>query len=181
MAIGLWTISSFLPAIPGTSVAPAGPTGRRIIATPATKHYWRIAVIPLLPYILQNVHDPTLSKPLLQPYVHPTAPLRILSSVTTPYSGIITVGEVLPPTPEALASGAFKEPHSLRYLRAGHSLLGGVWTGNRAFKKDGLHPVAFDSNFAPLGDPIYSTFVTQEAARLVELEDGRSPKNALVM
>ncbi|KAJ3552199.1 hypothetical protein NM688_g4274 [Phlebia brevispora] len=69
----------------------------------------------------------------------------------------------------------------MRYLRAGHSLLGGVWTANRSFRKDGTGPVTYDSKFTPLGDSIYSTFVTQEAARLVETSDGHSPQNALII
>lgn len=115
---------------------------------------------------------------MFEPYVHPTAPSRILSSVSSPYGGVVVVGEVLPPKEETADE---KTPHSLRYLRAGHSLLGGVWIGDRVSKKDGSGPVGFDAYASPIGDSIYSTFVTQEAARLVEFSDGRAAKNALVM
>ncbi len=107
--------------------------------------------------------------------------MQILSSVRSPYSGVILVGEVLPPTPEELEVGDIIEPRSLRYLRAGHSLLGGVWIGDRVYRKDGLGPLAFDQDLTPLGDSIYSAFVTQEAVRLVTMEEGSAQQNALIM
>ena len=56
-----------------------------------------------------------------------------------------------------------------RYLRADHSLLGGVWVGDKAFGNE-------------IGDSIYSAFVLQEAIRLAERErlDGGG-ENALIM
>ena len=175
IAIGLWAISSLLPALAGSGAVPG--SGGKLVKPPQ-KHYWRIAILPLLPYLLQYIAAPTIPKPMLKPYVHPTAPSRILSSVASPYGGVVVVGEVLPPKDE---SAEEKTPHSLRYLRAGHSLLGGVWVGDRVFKKDGSGPVSFDSYASPLGDSIYATFVTQEATRLVEFPDGRTAKNALIM
>ena len=179
-AIAAWAVSSFLPSLPGAPVI--GPNGRpvRRIASP-TKNYWRIAVLPLLPYMFQNLPSPTLPKPLPAPFVHPTAPLKILSSVASPYSGVVVVGEVLPPDPAAIEAGNVTEPHSIRYLRAGHSLLGGVWLANRSWRKDQSGPVSYDSMATPLGDSIYGTFITQEAARFVEMPEGKSAQNALMM
>ena len=56
-----------------------------------------------------------------------------------------------------------------RYLRADHSLLGGVWIGEQAFGKQ-------------IGDSIYTAFVLQEAIRLAKREkaDG-AEENALIM
>ena len=56
-----------------------------------------------------------------------------------------------------------------RYLRADHSLLGGVWVGSKAFGNK-------------IGDSIYTAFVLQEAVRLAKREriDG-GEENALIM
>lgn len=64
----------------------------------------------------------------------------------------------------------------LRYLRAGHSLLGGVWVGPRA---QAIDPSLLleDEAGNKLGDTIYSAFVVQEAALLAK----KDPKNALIM
>lgn len=105
------------------------------------------------------LHSPLLHQPLLQPYTHPTYPLRILSSVWST-TGIIVVGEALP-SPSA-SQNEDNKLHSLRYLRASHSILGGVWVGDRVAVKSN-----FDSQGTPLGDSIYSAFVLQEAVRLV--------------
>ena len=73
--------------------------------------------------------------------------------------------------------------HSTRYLRASHSLLGGVWTHNNVHVLLDELPVS-DSFGDRLGDSIYSTFILQEAARLVDstttgkMEEWR---NALIM
>ena len=56
-----------------------------------------------------------------------------------------------------------------RYLRADHSLLGGVWIGKQAFGKR-------------IGDSIYTAFVLQEAIRLAKRERGdEGEENALIM
>jgi hypothetical protein len=71
----------------------------------------------------------------------------------------------------------------MRYLRASHSLLGGVWIGDRVATKNNAPPVV-DSKGTPLGDSVYATFVLQEAARLVDsTKIGKVGKweNALIM
>lgn len=73
--------------------------------------------------------------------------------------------------------------HSIRYLRASHSLLGGVWIGSSIASLDGV-PSRTDQAGTPLGDSIYSTFVLQEAVRLVSRHpqgDIGKLENALVM
>ncbi|KAJ7094525.1 spermidine synthase [Mycena belliarum] len=107
--------------------------------------------------------SPVLQHPLPQPYTHPTFPLRIHSSVQST-TGLIVVGEALPPP--SYEGGPDQEMHSLRYLRASHSLLGGVWMGGKVATLDDAAPWV-DSYGTELGDSIYSTFVLQEAARLV--------------
>lgn len=141
----------------------------------------RFAVLPLLPYLFQNIQDPTLNKPLEVAFTHPQAPLRILSSVKSLYSGVVVVGEVTPPTQAAIEAGNVTEPHSMRYLRAGHSLLGGVWTDDRVYRKDGSGPLGFDSNGVPIGDSVYGAFVTQEAARFIQRKDPSKQQSALMM
>ncbi|KAI0268186.1 hypothetical protein BC834DRAFT_952433 [Gloeopeniophorella convolvens] len=126
-------------------------------------------VISLLPIVLRRLESPVLPQPLTEPYTHPSFPLRILSSVPS-VTGIVVVGESLPSdtwvpgTPEAY-------PTSLRYLRASHSILGGVWMGDKiSTRTKGAAPL-LDSEGTPLGDSIYSAFVLQEAVRLVDTND----------
>ncbi|KAK7675897.1 hypothetical protein QCA50_021162 [Cerrena zonata] len=147
----------------------------------AKKHGWRVTILPVIPLLATFVRPPILPKPLFEPYVHPTAPLRVLSSVRSAYSGVVLVGEVLPPTPAQVQAGNVTEPHSMRYLRAGHSLLGGVWIGDRVYSRDGTSPLQLDSNGSAIGDSIYGTFNMQEAVRFVPMPDADQKKNALVI
>ncbi|KAJ7653477.1 spermidine synthase [Mycena rosella] len=107
--------------------------------------------------------SPVLHHPLSQLYMHPSFPLLIHSSVQS-ITGLIVVGEALPPP--SYRGGPDSEMHSLRYLRASHSLLGGVWVGAKVATLDDAPPLV-DSYGTALGDSIYSAFVLQEAARLV--------------
>ena len=141
----------------------------------------RLAIFPLLPYILSNLQSPTLPKPLSEPFVHPSAPLRVLSSTSSPYSGVVLVGEIPPPPLAMIEAGNATEPHSMRYLRAGHSLLGGVWLGNRVLSLDRETPLGWDKHSTPIGDSIYSAFVAQEAVRLVERPAAPAKQSALMM
>ncbi|KAJ7068531.1 spermidine synthase [Mycena amicta] len=116
--------------------------------------YWAISPFlssPILPHPLPNI------------YFHPTFPLVIHSSVQS-LTGLILVGEALPPP--TYEGGPDDGMHSLRYLRADHSILGGVWVGSKVATLDDVPPPV-DSFGQPLGDSIYSTFVLHEAARLV--------------
>lgn len=76
-----------------------------------------------------------------------------------------------------------QEIHSARFLRASHSILGGVWIGKKVITI-GDKPAVFDSFGTQLGDSIYSTFVLQEAVRLINsTARGKSDslKNGLIM
>jgi hypothetical protein len=124
-------------------------------------------VILALPAVLW-LSNPLLPQPMIVPHIHPNIPLRILSSVPS-VTGRIVVGEILPSdswvpdTPE-------KYPTSFRYLRASHSILGGVWIGDKVSTRDNNPPV-LDTTGTPLGDSIYSAFVLQEAVRLIDPTD----------
>ena len=121
--------------------------------------------------------NPILPHPLRELFTHPTGRLQIRSAVQS-VTGLIEVGETLP-SPR----GEEDSMRSVRYLRADHSLLGGVWTKDRAVALDN-EPLIEDSYGAKLGDTVYSTFALQEAARLVDsTETGRTGewKNALTM
>jgi hypothetical protein len=116
--------------------------------------------------------------PLSAPYSHPTAPIRILSSVQS-NTGVIIVGEVGRVEQDSPYWSETQNTISeARYLRASHSLLGGVWINSKAVSLDVTKPVAVDSQNKPLGDSVYSTFVLQEAVRLFK---DRVPKTALTM
>jgi hypothetical protein len=123
--------------------------------------------------------NPILPHPLHQTFTHPTYPLQILSAEQS-ITGLITVGQWLPASD--FKDGNEQDIDSSRYLRASHSLLGGVWTHNNIYVLD--EPPISDSFGVPLGDSIYNTFVLQEAVRLVNStttgkeEDWR---NALIM
>lgn len=129
---------------------------------------------------IQVVFPATLY-PLSEPYTHPVHPVRILSSIPS-ITGVIVVGEVLPlprtSGPEANTSDPHYLIQDMRYLRASHSLLGGVWIGEKTGTLDHGTVTAQDSEGNLLGDSIYSAFVLQEAVLLAE---GREPNNALTM
>ncbi|KAI4526581.1 hypothetical protein K523DRAFT_413119 [Schizophyllum commune Tattone D] len=117
------------------------------------------------------LRSPVLPHPLEKPYNHTQYPIRIHSSVQSD-TGLIVVGEALaiPEDPRAI--------QEVRYLRASHSLLGGVWVGSRVRTIEGVPPLR-DSFGAPLGDSIYATFNVQEAVRLLDL--GTETPSALVI
>jgi hypothetical protein len=87
------------------------------------------------------------------------------------------VGETLPINPSSQEHADY--PKTLRYLRASHSILGGVWIGDQVKTIDNALPI-LDEQGTPLGDSIYSAFVLQEAARLVNIKEG-GQQNALFM
>ncbi|KAI0322451.1 S-adenosyl-L-methionine-dependent methyltransferase [Amylostereum chailletii] len=165
-AIATWAVS-----VPLRSPSNTAESDSRI------RFSWRLLVpaivISVLPTVLPALAPPLLPHPLLAPYTRPNFPLRILSS-TQSVTGIVVVGESL--LPEDWQPGT-PEPHPLyiRYLRASHSLLGGVWYGRKAVTKS-KGPPSLDSTGTPIGDSIYSVFVLQEAIRLVDTTD-RAIKN----
>lgn len=123
--------------------------------------------------------NPILPHPLRQTFTHPTYPLQILSAEES-ITGLITVAQWLP-APNS-KDGNEHEMVSSRYLRASHSLLGGVWTHDNVYVLD--EPPISDSFGVPLGDSIYGTFVLQEAVRLVNsTTTGKEEewRNALIM
>lgn len=102
----------------------------------------------------------------------PAYPINILSSVQST-TGLIVVGEIHAPANNQLALPI----EAVRFLRASHSLLGGVWIDDKVHTLDDS-PAYTDGNGTPLGDSIYAAFVLQEAVRLNAAVDA---KNALVM
>ena len=126
----------------------------------------------LCPLLLWRLGPPVLPQPLTEPYTHPSFPLRILSSVPS-LTGIIVVGEILPSDTWVPGTpGSY--PSSLRYLRASHSILGGVWIGDQVAQRGSGAPL-LDAEGTPLGDSIYSAFVLQEAVRLIDTSDRTIP------
>lgn len=122
--------------------------------------------------------NPVLPHPLPNIYTHLSYPLRILSSEQS-ITGLVTVAEWLPPSNDWEDEEIM---HSARYLRASHSLLGGVWINKKVETIGNVEPVR-DSNNNPLGDSIYAAFVLQEAGLLVNNTKIRNGpwKNALIM
>ena len=129
-----------------------------------------------------HLSSPVLPHPLKGTYTHPNEPLQLLSSVQST-TGLISVGQSLSPLEYKPGSTHDQEIHSARFLRASHSILGGVWIGKKIVTI-GDEPALLDSFGTPLGDSIYSTFVLQEAVRLINsTERGRSDslENGLIM
>ncbi|TFK71758.1 spermidine synthase [Pluteus cervinus] len=153
-----------------------------------TKSTWwtreaRVAVVGLFFAVWWALHpklaSPVLPHPLKEPYDHAAFPLRVLSSVQS-ITGLISVAEIPPPPGEEDSEEIM---HSVRYLRASHSILGGVWTDQKVMVIDDQKPV-FDSEGKPLGDSIYAAFVLQEAVRFVQSpSSGKSRKftNGLII
>ncbi|KAF8639772.1 hypothetical protein AX17_001032 [Amanita inopinata Kibby_2008] len=108
-----------------------------------------------------NFESPILHHPLPEPYTRPDYPLRVQSAVQS-VTGLITVADALPHATRPGESNV----HSLRYLRASHSILGGVWMYDRVHILGGEQPIT-DSYGTYLGDSIYAAFVLQDAVRLV--------------
>lgn len=156
-------------------VPPTPPAPKKV----ARQDLSRLLLLPCLPFLTSTVlRSPTLvGRPSALPYRHPSHPLRILSSVQSQYSGIVVVGEAMGDSP----SGVPESVPLMRYLRAGHSLLGGNWMGEDVIKRG---PLAIQRETGEmLGDSIYNAFVLQEAIRLVERSqrDESEQENALVM
>ncbi|KAH7916296.1 S-adenosyl-L-methionine-dependent methyltransferase [Hygrophoropsis aurantiaca] len=136
-------------------------------------------IIPFVAFILPRLLSPTLSGHFQFPFESPAYPLRILFSKQS-ITGLIVVGELPPP----LSTESSTALHSIRYLRASHSILGGVWTDDKIVTLDNDEPPLTDEAGTPLGDSIYSAFVLQEAARLVNstsLGKAEPGGNALVI
>ncbi|KAE9410037.1 hypothetical protein BT96DRAFT_464029 [Gymnopus androsaceus JB14] len=134
--------------------------------------------------LYSKLHAPVLPDPLFtvglpKPDVDGVR-VQIHSSVQST-TGLIVVGEALtPPKKDLEAYDQAGKIHSLRYLRAAHSLLGGVWYGPRAMSISETDTPWKDSIGVVLGDSIYGVFVLQEAARLVNSTQ-KAPENALII
>ncbi|BGP25329.1 hypothetical protein JCM10295v2_004252 [Rhodotorula toruloides] len=96
-------------------------------------------------------------------------------------TGWITVGEHLMPPPD----GSHERDFTLRYLRADHSLLGGLWVGpsrDMLRMQYGAEPT--EDETVRRAESIYSTFILQEALRLVKPPKDvphQSPEQGLVI
>src|ERR1700733_1991980 len=122
------------------------------------------ALLALWWTVYPHLSSPVLSHPLKATYTHPNVPLQVLSSVQST-TGLIVVAQSLSPS-ESTVGAHRQEIHSARFLRASHSILGGVWIGKEVITL-GDEPAVVDSFGAQLGDSIYSAFVLQEAVRLI--------------
>ncbi|KAI0729446.1 hypothetical protein C8Q72DRAFT_317032 [Fomitopsis betulina] len=156
-------------------VPPTPPAPKKV----ARQDLSRLLLLPCLPFLTSTIlRSPTLvGRSDALPYRHPSHPLRILSSVQSQYSGIVVVGEAMGDSP----SGVPQSVPLMRYLRAGHSLLGGNWMGEDVVQRG---PLAVQRETGEmLGDSIYNAFVLQEAIRLVERSqrDESERENALVI
>jgi hypothetical protein len=139
-------------------------------STSSRRLYGLELILVILPVLQWCLSPPLVPKPMREPYTHPTFPLRILSSVSS-VTGVVVVGESLP-SDSWVSDTSKRYSPTVRYLRASHSLLGGVWIGNQVSTRDntGSAPL-LDAKGTPLGEPIFQAFVLQEAVRLVDTSD----------
>lgn len=120
-------------------------------------------ILPILVTVLSLSFPPARIRFL--PYTTHNGLLRILSSTPSITGRIIVTDDYV---------------HGFRFLRADHSILGGVWINPRYMQKmDQDAEFILDKEGDKLGDSIYSAFVLQEAVRLQERETPH--KNALIM
>ncbi|KIY69737.1 hypothetical protein CYLTODRAFT_420421 [Cylindrobasidium torrendii FP15055 ss-10] len=131
-----------------------------------------LVFIALAATIYPKLANSVLPHPLTEIYTHPSYPLQILQS-TQSTTGLIVVGQSLDPLPNAEPRD--RQMSNVRYLRAAHSLLGGVWMGPKIWRTTPTN----DSLGTPLGDSIYCAFTLQEAARLVN--SNPPAENALII
>ena len=102
-----------------------------------------------------SIHSHFRTGGLKGPYVRGN--VTILSSKQS-ITGVIVVGET---------SQGGEDYSRMRYLRASHSLLGGVWIKERAASMDGSVST-YDAAGNRLGDSVYITFLVQEAVRQID-------------
>ncbi|KAL5483122.1 hypothetical protein ACEPAI_8351 [Sanghuangporus weigelae] len=127
------------------------------------KSNYGVLILPLFMTLLALSQPPLRTRSL--PYTHPNGLLRIISS-TPSVTGRIIVADDL--------------NHGFRFLRADHSLLGGVWIAEKYLAKmDNKVDFTRDKDGTKLGESIYSAFVLQEAARLQERD--KPHENALII
>jgi hypothetical protein len=131
-------------------------------------HGLQLVILVILPALHWCLDPPLVPQPMREPYTHPKFPLRVLSSVSS-VTGIVVVGESLP-SDAWVSDPSERHPLSLRYLRASHSILGGVWIGDHVSTRANSAPL-HDAKGTPLGDSFYLAFVLQEAVRLVDTTD----------
>lgn len=81
---------------------------------------WVSALVLAVP-LHKLFSSPILSHPFSGPYVHPKAPITI-HSVVESVTGLIVVGEIIP---TSVNQSLDDNMHSVRFLRADHSFLGG--------------------------------------------------------
>ncbi|BGP00201.1 spermine synthase [Rhodotorula toruloides] len=120
---------------------------------------------------LTTSHCPTSTSQL------PPGVLASRRSVT----GWITVGEHVVPSPD----GSNERDLTLRYLRADHSLLGGLWVGpSRDMLKMQFGGEPTEEEVVKRAESIYSTFILQEAVRLVKAPQDvprQTPEQGLII
>ncbi|GAA5890679.1 hypothetical protein JCM8208_004959 [Rhodotorula glutinis] len=148
----------------------------------------RLALVALVALAAHRVaqssaHCPTSPQGALPPGV-----LAARKSVT----GWITVGEYEMALPGSSAGGAGgRGPDTtIRYLRADHSLLGGLWVGpswdelRRVRRQDGRGGEPDEEEVVRRAESIYSTFILQELVRLVPAPvdlPRQSPEQGLII
>ncbi|KAH8830424.1 spermidine synthase [Flagelloscypha sp. PMI_526] len=174
-AYGFAWINYQTPQIPDPLPAPKKKSKR--LNNPQKTRSWStlawISPLLLVPPLHKPLSSPILPHPLPKPFRHPEVPLTILSSVES-VTGLIVVGEIHRTSSE---QGLDQAMHSVRFMRANHSLLGGLWTDIKVFVLEGWDPWT-DSFGDQLGDSVYAAFNIQEA---VLLANHREFKNGLII
>ncbi|GAA6058915.1 hypothetical protein JCM10212_002867 [Sporobolomyces blumeae] len=149
-----------------SSTHPVGPTALRLAIFAAV-----LAVAHLV--AISSSHCPTSRFSL--PLSKNTSSILASSHSTT---GVIVVGE------QEITGPHGKGGYRFRYLRADHSLLGGLWTGPSEIELRAKGKEVTEVEVVRRAESIYSTFILQELVRLVKTPDAlprSSPEQGLII
>jgi hypothetical protein len=144
--------------MPKKAPAPAPPKNltQRISEVPIPLAYFVLVLLTSASFRYSpSIHSHFRTGGLKAPYV--CGNVTILSSKQS-ITGVIVVGET---------SHGGEGYSRMRYLRASHSLLGGVWIKERAITMD-ASVSTYDAAGTRLGDSIYPVFYIQEAVRHID-------------
>ena len=142
-----------------TPVPPPSKTwAQKFASIPSPHAYFILITLTMASYHFSPaIHSHFRAGGIKAPYVHPSGNVTIVSSKQST-TGMIVVGET---------SAGIGPLSRMRYLRASHSLLGGVWIKARAATLDAIR-ATYDAAGNRLGDSIFPAFYLQEAVAQID-------------
>ncbi|GAA5924080.1 hypothetical protein JCM3775_005590 [Rhodotorula graminis] len=190
-ALALLAPRTFLPSARQPRARPHAPPRPSALDRLAPHPLARLALLALVALAAHRVAQSSAHCPTSPAHALPQGVLAARKSVT----GWITVGEHTMALPEGASAGAGAgggagPDTTFRYLRADHSLLGGLWVGpsrdelRRVRRRDGRGGEPDEREVVRRAESIYSTFILQELVRLVPAPvdlPRQSPEQGLII